>query len=106
MSRDLGVLAERLSWDEAGARRVAVLDLIALTAKEPEATRLLLEHLPRERDERAALLIIRHLGRRGGREALPVLWALYAQRETPVRIAHAAVVEHDRLLGSLEAAGA
>jgi hypothetical protein len=93
----IGTLRERLEWAQAGARRVAILDLIG--AGTPEAARALLDHLPRETDERAALLIIRHLGRIGGREALPALWVLYERRATPVRVAHAAIVEHDRIVG-------
>ena len=88
----------RLGAREAGARRVAILDLIA--AKSLEADEALLRHLESERDERAAILIIRHLGDAGRIEAarvMPVLWKLYEDRQTAVRIAHAAVVVHDRM---------
>lgn len=96
----LETLVARLSWPDAGARRVAILDLIALSASDTRATRALLDHLAAETDERAALHIIRHLGHSAHAPALPTLWALYAQRATPAPIAHAAITEHDRILGA------
>ena len=92
-------LVARLEGADAGARRVAILDLIALAGHDPGAGSVLLAYLDRESDERAALLIIRHVGKVAGREALPVLWRLQERRQTPARIAHAAIVEHDRIIG-------
>lgn len=92
----LDELGARLSGP-AGPRRVAVLDLIRLAPGEPRAQALLIEHLARERDERCAILIIRHLGAARCRAAMPLLWRLYADRATPVRVAHAAVLAHDAI---------
>lgn len=92
----LDELGARLSGP-VGPRRVAVLDLIRLASGDPRAEALLVEHLARERDERCAILIIRHLGAAGSSAARPLLWRLYADRSTPVRIAHAAVLAHDAI---------
>jgi hypothetical protein len=98
VSADVDTLRARLASTEPGARRIAILDLIASARHDERAIPALLDHLPRETDERAALLVIRHLGAAAGTGALRPLWALYARRETPVRIAHAAIIEHDRIL--------
>jgi hypothetical protein len=97
VSATLTELVERLAWSEAGARRVAILDLIRLSENDPEATGVLLQHLTRERDERAGILIVRHLGVAAGLGALPALWALYQDRATPVVLAHAAILAHDTI---------
>lgn len=90
---DLSELQTRLESSDAGVRRVAILDLIARR----DAGAILITHLARERDERAALLIIRHLERVPDAAAMPVLLGLYNRRETAVRIAHAAILAHDRI---------
>ena len=87
----------RLSSDAPGARRVAILDLIALSIRDPRASAALESHLPNEHDERAALLVIRHLASAGRRGAMPRLLAMYQDRGTPVAIAHAAILAHDSL---------
>ncbi len=56
---------------------------------------VLLEHLPFEGDEKAAILIIKRLG--AAAMARPVLAALRDEPGTPVRVYHAAVLAHDRL---------
>lgn len=99
MSAALAELVGRLGRDDAGARRVAILDLIRLAGSEAGATAALLERLPRERDERAGVLIVRHLGNVGGPEALPALWGLHQDRATPVLLAHAAILAHDTIQG-------
>jgi len=99
----LDELIARLSWKDAGARRVAILDLIALS--DPGADAALLAHLPGEQDERAAIHIIRRLAA-AGRSAsmrstsMPLLLKLYENRATPVAIAHAAILAHDTLASS------
>jgi hypothetical protein len=84
----------RLESPDPAVRRVAIHDLKG----DPEADRLLLARLPRERDEKTALLMIRRLA--SVPEAKPVLLALYRDRATPVRVAHAAILAHDALTGS------
>jgi hypothetical protein len=56
---------------------------------------VLLEHLPFEGDEKAAVLMIRRLGAVAA--ARPMLAALRDDPKTPVRVYHAAVSAHDRL---------
>lgn len=94
---ELAVLVGRLGAAEPGARRVAVLDLIRLADADPRATAALLEHVPRETDERAAILIVRHLGRARHRPAKALLKGLYDDARTPVRLAHAAILAHDAI---------
>lgn len=100
---NLDTLISRLSLPDAGPRRTAILDLIALAASDPSAADALFNHLPLETDERAALLIIRHLLAHADRRALPALWSLYDRPGTPVRIAHAAIVAHDTIIARREA---
>ena len=95
MSGRFEELVARLASSESGVRRIAVHDLIGLS--DARVPTILVEHVGRETDERAAVLIIRHLARAGAREAGPVLLGLYADRGTPVRIAHAAILAHDAL---------
>lgn len=97
MSGRFEELVARLGSSEAGARRVAVHDLIALG--DARITPALAQRLGRETDEKAALLMIRYLARVGARESAPVLLGLYQDRGTPVRIAHAAILAHDALTG-------
>lgn len=85
----------RLAHNAPGVRRVAVLDL----APDPRAHPALIERLAVERDERTAILIVRALAERGGPEAMPALWRLYADAGTPVRVAHAAILAHDSIAG-------
>lgn len=92
-------LSARLLSSPTSARRIAIFDLIRLSADDPRAAAALLSHLPGETDEKSALAIIRHLADACRAEAIPILWRLYEDRTTPVRIAHAAIIAHDRLLG-------
>jgi hypothetical protein len=85
-------LIGRLGSLQASVRRVAVHDLAARGS-----TGVLLGHLPGERDEKAALLIIRCLGEAGVREAAAALLALYQDPETSARVAVAAIRVHDGL---------
>ena len=94
----LDELIARLSWKDAGARRVAILDLITLS--DPGADAALLAHLPGEQDERAAIHIIRRLAAAGRSAPMPLLLKLYENRATPVAIAHAAILAHDTLASS------
>ena len=62
-------LAARLTSALPGVRRIAVHDLIR--RGDPAALQVLADHAPIETDERAALLIVRHLsGIADSREAL------------------------------------
>ena len=94
---DHDTLAARLSSAEPGARRVAILDLMAESASDDRATAALLSHLPRERDDRAAILIIRHFARAGAHAAMPTLLSMYLDPATPAAAAHAAINAHDAL---------
>jgi hypothetical protein len=91
--------ASRLSRPEVGARRVAVLDLVRLSRADAEALGALAAHVESERDERAAVLIVRHLGAARFAGARAALRRLYDDRSTPVRVAHAAIVAHDAIEG-------
>jgi hypothetical protein len=94
---DMETLRVRLASAEVGVRRVAVHDLVRVSAEQPDAFAVLTEHLTRETDGKAALTIIRHLGAAGHQEARPVLWRLYMDPGTPARVAHAAINAHDDL---------
>jgi hypothetical protein len=87
----------RLAEPEAAVRRIAILDLVRLAAKSDGVNAALLEHLQREPDEKAAIVIVRHLGQVGFGAARPVLKALYDTLATPPRLAHAAILAHDRI---------
>jgi HEAT repeat protein len=87
-------LAARLKSPDAKVRRVAAMDL---GAAGDAGLSVLLEHLPGEADEKAALLIIRKMGEARHGPALPVLARLRDDRGTPVRVYHAAVLAHDRI---------
>jgi len=102
---DLRTLRPRLEHSDAAVRRTAILDLARLGDRDPAASVTLLDHLPRETDERARVLIARHLGAVRYIPAKPALWALYADRSTPVRVAHAAVLAHDQIEGGETRAG-
>lgn len=90
-------LLERLASSSPGVRRLAVLDLVRRSEKDERATHALVNHLAQETDEKAALLIIRRCAAAGYTPAMPVLWKLYDNPRTPVRIALAAIVAHDEL---------
>jgi hypothetical protein len=90
-------LVARLASAEAGVRRVAVHDLIA--RGDEASLRALAEHLGRERDEKAALLIARHLRKSGFSDAAPALLALYLDPSAPARAAVEAIRAHDELAG-------
>jgi hypothetical protein len=94
---DMETLRVRLASAEVGVRRVAVHDLVRVSAEQPDAFAVLTEHLMRETDGKPALTIIRHLGAAGHQEARPVLWRLYMDPGTPARVAHAAINAHDDL---------
>jgi len=57
----------------------------------------LLEHLPRERDPKARLLIIRALGVSAFGKAMTVLASLRADPATPPQESHAALLAHDAI---------
>lgn len=94
---DRATLEQRLAHADAGVRRLAVHDLARMAAADPQATDALLAHLPRETDERAAMLIIGHLAAARHAPAMPCLKALYDDRRTPARPAHAAILAHDAI---------
>jgi hypothetical protein len=102
---DLDPILARLASSSRAVRRVAVLDLIRLAAIERRAAAALVSHLPHEHDEKSALAIIRHLAERGDDACRAVLWELYQQQETPARVAHAAIMAHDRLLAGSARSG-
>jgi hypothetical protein len=83
-------LAARLKSPDAKVRRVAAMDLAGAGE-----LGVLLEHLPFEGDEKAAILIIRRVC--AVATARSVLAALRDDPKTPVRVYHAAVLAHDRL---------
>jgi hypothetical protein len=90
----LDELAARLRSPDAKVRRVAVMDL---TLAGGAGLEVLMEHLPRETDEKAAVLIVRKLGEARFGPALGVLARLRDDAGTPVRLYHAAVLAHDRI---------
>jgi hypothetical protein len=85
-------LAARLKSSDPKVRRVAAIDL---GAAGEAGLSVLLEHLPREADEKAALLIIRRLGEARLAAARAVLARLRDDPKTPVKVYHAAVLAHD-----------
>jgi hypothetical protein len=90
-------LIARLELADAGARRVAILDLISRGPADADGRSGLLAHLPREPDERAAGLIVGAMERWGAAAALPALMSLYRDPGTPVRTAIAAIRAHDAI---------
>lgn len=97
----LETLAQRLASDRGAARRLAALDLMTIAKQTPQdddrANRMLLAHLSRETDPAAAARIARHFGETLWRPARQELWRLYRSHETPVEVAHEAVLAHDRI---------
>ena len=87
-------LAARLKSPDAKVRRVAVMDLAAAGA---EGLAVLVEHLPGERDEKAAILSVRRLGEARFGPALGALARVRDDAQTPVALYHAAVLAHDRI---------
>jgi hypothetical protein len=71
----------RLLLADAGARRVAILDLARRA--DPGALAALAEHLPRERDERGLFLIIEALRAARHAPAAGVLRGLYEDSAAP-----------------------
>lgn len=97
MSARRAELLGRLGSGEARTRRIAVADLIREYGADPEVVESLAARLACEADEKAAVAIVRHLGRVDYRPARAMLWSLYASRSTPARLAHAAVLAHDAI---------
>jgi hypothetical protein len=87
-------LAARLKSPDAKVRRVAVIDLASAGVA---GLSVLLEHLPGEPDEKAAVLIIRKLGEARFGTARAVLARLRDDPGTPVKVYHAAVLAHDQI---------
>lgn len=106
-------LVGRLASGAAPVRRLAVLDLVRLAGTETEPARevdlarrvagVLTDYLRRETDERALIGVARFLARAHHGPALEALWALYADRATPARAAHAAIIAHDTITGGARA---
>lgn len=103
-----GELLERLASEVAGARRLAAIELGRLADREPDArtlaVRAAIRRLAQERDEKAALglvrLVVKHAREAGlASEASAALLAMYDDATTPV----AAAVEAARGAGSLSA---
>jgi hypothetical protein len=68
------------------------------TSDRAAALDAMLAHLERgEHDEKAGLGIIRALSSARCERARPLLRRLYETRETPVRVAHAAILAHDEI---------
>lgn len=90
--------ATRLDHPSQQVRRIAILDLASQRGDAASAAlAALLSHLPRERDERTAILIVRRLGEALYSPAQPVLAALRDSPTTPIRLYHAALLAHDRI---------
>lgn len=92
---DPAVLAARLESADRHVRRVAASDLGRLAARDERAAAALASRLAREDDEAAAIAIARALGRARDGPARGMLLALYEDRRTPARVAHAAILAHD-----------
>ncbi len=90
-------LKARLQSGDPSVRRIAAADLVRLGETDPAATAVLSEQLPSETDEKAAVAIIRHLGRVRHIPSKPFLWSLYESTATPARVAHAAILAHDAI---------
>lgn len=93
--------ADLLSHPKPGVRRAAIL---TLAAGGPDAGHdaALLVRLTLEPDNLARIRIVRALAARGCQSARPALWGLYADAATPVELAHAAILAHDRLAAAAE----
>jgi len=88
-------LINRLKLPQPMARRIAIADLSK--RPEPEAIEALRAHLPRETDPRAIVRIIDHLGDTRYAPAMAALIQVRDNAETPVEIAHAAMIACDRI---------
>lgn len=86
---------ERLTDPRPAVRRIAIMDMLR-DAGESGLTALL-THLPRETDERAALLIVRTCAERTYQPARPVLAQLRDNPAASAAVAHAALLAHDSL---------
>lgn len=87
----------RLGDERVSVRRIAALDL---SREEPGDGVLagIVGHLERgESDEKTALCLIGVLERADHGPARTVLRRLYDDERTPVRVAHAAILAHDRI---------
>jgi hypothetical protein len=93
----LDELVQRLRSAEASVRRIAVADLANRASGSPRATEALATHLGVEADEKSRIAIIRHLGHSRHAPSRAELWALYANTDTPARVAHAAILAHDMI---------
>lgn len=91
-------LLSRLEDPRETVRRLAVMDIARLEgAERRRALAPLGARLQRETDERTALAIIRLLAEVSHEPSREILRGLYDRRETPVRIAHAAILAHDAI---------
>jgi HEAT repeat protein len=96
----LDALIERLDDERASVRRLAAMDMKAClaTGDRDAALGAMISRLERgESDEKTALGLIRALGTARHEPARPILRRLHDTRETPVRIAHAAILAHDEI---------
>jgi hypothetical protein len=102
-----GELLERLSSEVAGARRLAVIELGRLAEREassrPLVVRAAIGRLAQERDEKAALGLVRIVTRHArsvglAGEASAALLAMYDDESTPAAVA----VEAARGAGELD----
>lgn len=89
--------AKRLLSSEPVVRRIAIADLVRASGSNPAATEALAGHLASEKDEKAAIAIIRHLGAARHEASQPRLWAMYIDTATPGPVAHAAILSHDAI---------
>lgn len=92
----LAELLERMSHERAGVRRVAVIELARLADREADArgvvVRAAIQRLAHERDEKAALALVRMVvkhAREAGMagEAAAALEAVYDDSASPVDVA-------------------
>jgi thioredoxin-like negative regulator of GroEL len=95
-------IINRLKLKQAMPRRLAIVDLVRRHAEaeadeQAQIDAALIAHAERERDEKALLKIIAHLGSIGGAEARAALAALKDGDDVPSEAAHAALLAHDRL---------
>lgn len=86
---------ERLHDPRPAVRRIAIMDVLRDGGE--AGLSALLTHLPRENDERAALLIVRTCAERNHQPARPILAQLRDNAAAPAAVAHAALLAHDAL---------
>lgn len=90
-------LIARLRLPAAMARRLAIRDLIQRIDAEPSVVEALIEHLDREDDPRALIMIARELGERRVNAAVDALAALRDHPDSAVEVAHAARIAFDQI---------